>query len=57
MKTYTAPVDVDSDGDLVLVFPDELLEAMNWNVGDKLLWSDNSDGTWTLTKNENSDSQ
>lgn len=57
MKRYTAPVEVDSNGDLVLVFPDELLEVLDWNVGDKLLWSNNSDGTWILTKHEDSSPQ
>ena len=55
MTMYTAPVETDSDGDLVLVFPDELLEAMDWNAGDTLLWKQLDDGTWSLSKNENSD--
>jgi bifunctional DNA-binding transcriptional regulator/antitoxin component of YhaV-PrlF toxin-antitoxin module len=54
---YEAPVQVDSDGDLILVFPDELLNAMNWNEGDTLIWTQNDDETWTLKRNENSDSQ
>ena len=52
---YTAPVEVDSAGDLVLVFPDELLTAMDWNEGDSLLWKQLDDGTWSLTKRENCD--
>ena len=56
-NVYEAPVEVDSDGDLILVFPDELLAAMDWNEGDTLLWTQNDDGTWTLKRNENSDSQ
>jgi bifunctional DNA-binding transcriptional regulator/antitoxin component of YhaV-PrlF toxin-antitoxin module len=54
---YIAPIEVDSAGDLILVFPDELLEAMDWNEGDTLKWQQNDDGSWTLTKNENSDSK
>jgi len=57
MTTYTAPVEADSDGDLVLVFPDELLEAMDWNAGDTLLWQQLDDGTWSLKKREASDTE
>ena len=53
---YTAPVEVDSDGDLILVFPDALLEAMQWREGDTLLWKELDDGTWSLKKREDSDS-
>lgn len=56
-NTYTAPIEVDSDGDLILVFPDELLAAMDWNEGDTLLWTQNDDGTWTLKRNENSNTK
>ena len=52
---YQAPVEVDSDGDLILVFPDELLAAMDWIQGDVLTWKKNDDDSWTLTRNENSD--
>lgn len=56
-NVYEAPIQVDSDGDLILVFPDELLAAMDWNEGDTLVWTQNNDGTWTLKRNENSDSE
>lgn len=56
-NVYEAPIQVDSDGDLILVFPDELLAAMDWNEGDTLVWTQNDDGTWTLKRNENSDSE
>ena len=56
-NVYEAPIQVDSDGDLILVFPDELLAAMDWNEGDTLVWQQNDDGSWTLTRNENSDTE
>ena len=56
-NVYEAPVEVDSDGDLILVFPDELLAAMNWNEGDTLVWTQNDDDTWTLKRNENSNTE
>lgn len=56
-NVYEAPIQVDSDGDLILVFPDELLAAMDWNEGDTLVWTQNDDGTWTLKRNENSNTE
>lgn len=57
-NSYIAPIQVDSDGDLILVFPDELLAAMDWNEGDTLIWTQNDDDdTWTLKRNENSNSE
>ena len=55
-NSYIAPIQSDSDGDLILVFPDELLAAMDWNEGDTLIWTQNDDDTWTLKRNENSNS-
>lgn len=44
------PNDPDS---LLLPFPQDLLDQMGWQPGDVLLWHDNSDGTFSLTKKEN----
>ena len=41
--------DPDSD-DLILEFPDSLMESTGWKVGDTLEWIDNKDGSWTLRK-------
>ena len=54
---YVTTVVEDSSGDLVLVFPDKMMEAMDWNFGYVLNWYENDDGSWTLTKNAHSDSQ
>ncbi len=32
-------VQEDDDGELFLEFPDDLLEAMDWKVGDHLVWT------------------
>jgi bifunctional DNA-binding transcriptional regulator/antitoxin component of YhaV-PrlF toxin-antitoxin module len=56
-NTYVAPIQVDSDGDLILVFPDELLEALVWKEGDSLVWTNNEDGSWSLRKREDSDTK
>jgi hypothetical protein len=47
-NVYIAPVGVDSDGDLTLTFPDELLAAMDWEDGSVIEWIQNDDNTWTL---------
>lgn len=43
---------IDIDGELGLDIPDELLDNIGWQVGDVLVWNENEDGTWTLTKKE-----
>ncbi len=39
---------VDEDG--VLNLTDELLEATGWKEGDEIEFTDNEDGSFTLTK-------
>ena len=39
---------IDDDG--ILTFPDEIIKETGWKEGDMLLWSENPDGSWTLTK-------
>ena len=44
-------VTLEEDGDdLILPFPDELLNELGWGDGDTLEWIDNGDGTLTLKK-------
>lgn len=47
---YTAQVGVDSDGELLLSFPEELLNQMGWDVGDKLIWEELPDGSYSVRK-------
>ena len=47
---FTMEVETDSDGELILTFPDELLEALDWQPGDWLTWVENKNGTWTIVK-------
>jgi hypothetical protein len=30
----------------------DLCERLGWRVGDSLTWTDNQDGSWTLTKTQ-----
>lgn len=56
MIKYTAILEQDPDtGELVMPFPPELLSQMGWDFGDTLVWEDNHDGSFTITKKEKDD--
>jgi len=48
MTTYQARIERDGD-DFVLVFPAEVLEALNAKIGDEIMWQVEPDGTVTIT--------
>lgn len=54
MSSWTITVEdaQDGSGDLILPFPDDLLETAGWKEGDVLEWIDNDNGTWTLRKKD-----
>ena len=53
MKRWTVIVEEDPNtGDLILPFPPELLKELGWNENDTLVWSDNSDGSFCLSKKD-----
>ena len=39
-------------GELILPFPDDMLEQVGWKPGDTLTWNDLKNGSWSLTKKE-----
>jgi hypothetical protein len=43
-------------GELVLQLPEEFLNVQGWKEGDELNWTDNKDGSWTLSKIDNTNS-
>jgi hypothetical protein len=49
--SWTVPI-IEFEGDLAVEFPDELMEAAGWKVGDVMTWIDNKDGTWTIVKKD-----
>ena len=50
-NSWTLTVEEDLEtGDAILQFPPDLLEQAGWKEGDTLVWTDNKDGSWTLTK-------
>jgi len=40
------------DGELYIEFPEELMKELDWNEGDVLVWTDNGNGSYTVTKKE-----
>jgi len=42
----------DGSGDLILPFPDALLEEAGWKEGDILEWIDNENGSYSLRKRD-----
>ena len=45
-------LETDEFGDLVLPLSDELCEHLGVKIGDNINWTDNGDGTWSITKAE-----
>jgi hypothetical protein len=53
MKTqWTVTIEAATDGsdDLILPLPQDMLDLQGWQDGDVLDWTDNKDGSWTLSK-------
>ena len=54
-ESYTLTVEkgiVDGQVDYFITFPDELLESLDAAPGDYVLWTDNNDGSFTITKSD-----
>lgn len=53
-KTFTRYLveDPDHPGELLLDLGTELCETLGWKPGDHIVWENNKDGSWTLTKKE-----
>jgi hypothetical protein len=54
MKTIELVKDEDT-GELILPLDDKIFAELGWNVGDTVEWTDNQDGTWTITKAKKKD--
>ena len=51
LNSWTLNLEEDPEtDDLILTFPPELLEQAGWKEGDELIWKDNQNGSWSLTK-------
>ena len=52
-KTWTVIIEEDVEtGDVILPFPQEMLDEVGWMPGDNLKWVDRGDGTWEIRKVE-----
>lgn len=47
---YTVTVEEDSNGEIILPFPDGLLDNLGWNEGDTLMWSQEENGNIIISK-------
>jgi hypothetical protein len=47
--TITLEEDPDTK-ELILPFTEEILNTVGWKTGDTIVWKNNNDGSWTLTK-------
>jgi hypothetical protein len=50
--TVTVVEDEQDPDQLLLDLGTELCEQLGWQPGDTLDWTDNGDGSWTLTKQQ-----
>jgi len=46
----TVEVKEDEHGELYIDLPQDILKELDWTEDTMLVWSDNKDGSWTLTK-------
>jgi len=37
-------------GEFLIQLPDDLVDRKGWKEGDTIVWTDNENGSWTLTK-------
>lgn len=51
-KTFTLEVQQDEDGDSYIEFPQATMAELGWKEGDCVTWTDNKDGSYTMTKKE-----
>ena len=50
-KRHTLEVKYDSStGDHYLQFSPDMLAQVGWDFGDTIVWKDNNNGSWTLSK-------
>lgn len=52
MRTWTATVEADPDNpdERVLNFTEDFMREVKWEVDDVLIWTENGDDTWTISK-------
>jgi hypothetical protein len=49
-ESHIVPITLDDDGELMVTFPDELMDSLNWKAGDVVEWVDGGNGEWIVRK-------
>lgn len=42
----------ETTGELILPLDDPIFKDLNWQIGDVIQWTDNGDGSWTMSKKQ-----
>jgi hypothetical protein len=50
VKKVSVPVKTLDNGDQFIEIPQVLMNSLAWKVGDEIIWTEQSDGTFKLTK-------
>jgi adenine specific DNA methylase Mod len=50
MKKYETIVEKDENNELVIPFDEELMSEIGWEIGDIIQWTENENGSFTLTR-------
>lgn len=51
-KSWIIDVKEDENGDCFIELGYQILDQLDWKVGDELEWIDNHNGTWSIVKKE-----
>ena len=46
----TVTIERDENGEYILPLTDPIFAELGWEIGDKIQWTDNGDGSWTMSK-------
>lgn len=52
MKKIVTLLEGEMPGELILPLDDEIFAETGWKIGDTIKWTDNGDGSWTMSKVE-----
>ena len=50
MKKYETIVEKDENNELVIPFDEDLMSEIGWEIGDIIQWTENENGSFTLTR-------
>lgn len=45
-------IEQDENGELILPLSEEVCQELGWKIGDTIVWQDNGDGSFSLSKKE-----